>query len=317
LSRFFCLIAITMSIVLNAGLSRIISAAEVPRTVDEMFLYADMVVRCSILEVNSTARVPYNDLIPLSGRDDNPLMPVTILTVRIHSVLRGEPAGDEMEILAFGGTHAVDRDTRGPIVHYGAHTMDHEVGDELLVPLEYLAEVRGGMYLLLTDPGQFRNVNGAFQNKQVPPRIVTVDEIRLLLGEAALSRVLENATVGLEGTVLEIQREQLEGRYRRNEIAYVTMQTEDVFKGAPGDGTIEFRMITRGTDDPIRRVVPDMQVGEDWIVFLVRDDTGYFPAAGANGMFQIIDDRIVRNNRVELKGAEKKQLHAIIERPQE
>ncbi len=76
----------------------------------------------------------------------------------------------------------------------------------------------------------------------------------------------------------------------------VVMQVSRVWKGPPAE-RIEFIMFHPGGDhaDWIRPV-PTLSVGEEWIVFLKKQDDFFFPFAGTNGLLRVDGQKLIRNN---------------------
>jgi hypothetical protein len=83
--------------------------------------------------------------------------------------------------------------------------------------------------------------------------------------------------------------------------ADVRMRLTGVVKGTPGSDTVTFRPVP--TDDhalAAKENVPPFAVGDQWLVFLGKDSTGYFAIDCTNGLFRVKGDSLIQADRVVL-----------------
>jgi hypothetical protein len=58
------------------------------------------------------------------------------------------------------------------------------------------------------------------------------------------------------------------------------------------------RAIRRGTNLSWYAPVPSLAVGQSYLMFLKRDDVGYYPFAGFNGFLDVDGDHLLMNHHV-------------------
>jgi len=94
----------------------------------------------------------------------------------------------------------------------------------------------------------------------------------------------------------KVEEQTEEGITKR--IIRTRLDVYDVLKGTVEESSISISTIRKGFYSPEWRMrVPDLKIGEEWILFLKSaDEPGYYPFAGVNGLFLVEGDDLYRNN---------------------
>ena len=114
-------------------------------------------------------------------------------------------------------------------------------------------------------------------------------------------RVAADAELVLIGTVESVRKSDMIGPDSSwAEQVVLSMKVEKVRKGHFEDQTIDIVMLTRGFYLPAwRKPVPtDYSVGQRWLCFVKRNEVGWYPFAGSNGLFRIQESQLVYDDTV-------------------
>jgi hypothetical protein len=215
--------------------------------------------------------------------------PITVLNVQILEVLKGTWDGQYLTVVVPGGY-------AGKPGGLTTHSYNYEIGDEMILPLTFLGQMKGGSYTVTGDQGRFRQDGEVWVNQARAEMKMTVDEIRQIARKASLESMVKEADVVGCGTIEEVKPHQ-SGPVRGLEL--VTMRTEELWKGTSGSDRVAFRVVRKnGFDLSWYAPAPEMHVGEKWLFFLKRDDDGFYPFAGTNGLLRVEGDYLIVANRL-------------------
>jgi hypothetical protein len=126
--------------------------------------------------------------------------------------------------------------------------------------------------------------------------------LRELIQETAIETVATNAELVVEGVIESVITSKANGPDGSSgQLVTLLLNVEAVKKGHLVANPIKIVAITRGIYWPEwRRTVPkSYAVGQRWLCFLRLNDQGWYPFAGSDGLFQVVDDKLVYAERVE------------------
>ncbi|HXV12848.1 MAG TPA: hypothetical protein VEC56_01450 [Candidatus Krumholzibacteria bacterium] len=249
----------------------------------------------------SRDEVPAQDFMPGDQRSDATIN-VIVLEIEIRHVLKGYHVGSHfMDVVVVQGIPWL--------------RTDYNVGNEVVLSTIYWKYMRGGSYMVMNDGGCFRKVGDTWWNQLViapnAPLAVAYSEIEMAAARCLPHVILGQASLAVIGTVDGISPHRKSTSTpsenarqipaRNDPRADVIMRVTDVVKGTPGGDTVTFRPVP--TDDHARAAkenVPSFAVGDQWLVFLGRDATGYFAIDCTNGLFRVKGDSLIQADRVVL-----------------
>jgi hypothetical protein len=270
------------------------------------FVYSDLVVE-GVIEEISKVTVPIADYLPgIAGRD----IPMAIMKFRIDKVLIGYQPTRYVSIVANVLT--------SPSVYH----FDFTEGERYILCLYLPAKGKlfeSGKYLVRSDTERFllketRWIQGAKSNQLADGKLEELyDVIEKVRRDRSIEHLTKEAELIVRGVVLEsweISEQNDEGIIDKD-ITRTRFAVRSVLKGTFEESSIIISTIGEGFYTPSwRKRVPDMNIGEEWILFLKSaEEPGYYPFAGVNGLFMVEGHDLLRNNhnRVPL-GLSAKQL---------
>jgi hypothetical protein len=241
------------------------------------------------------------DFMPGDVRPDATIN-IIVLEVEIRHVLKGYHVG----------SHFMD-----VVVPHGISGLrtDYNVGNEVVLSTIYWKYMRGGSYMVMNDGGCFRKVGDTWWNQLVispnPPLAVTYPEIETAAARCLPHVIFGQASLAVIGTIEGITPHRkrtstpgdntMQSPASNDPRADVRMRVTEVVKGAPGSDTVTFRPVP--TDDhalAAKENVPPFAVGDQWLVFLGKDPTGYFAIDCTNGLFRVKGNSLIQADRVVL-----------------
>ena len=291
-------LATSIAIFSNVGLSR--AADEYPWNYTLALKYADLVVRGVIVDYE-TMVVPYEEYNPSTKHKDARL-PITVLHLRVLEVMNGSWGDEQLSVVAPGNYPDGVPNDSGVIVRMHGYTYNYKIGDEVIMALRFLDSMRGGSYVVGPDQTRFIRTEYGFENQGDKQIVMTLEDIKAITDSVKYNVVFREADLVATGTIVDVTGESPPRTYEEKEFS---IKLDEVWKGNYDGKVLKFKMITRGGyDRPEKPIVPDIFDGERWLVFLQKDSNGYYPFAGSNGLFKIVGQELIRNNRVKLSMSE-------------
>lgn len=246
---------------------------------------SDLVVHAIVRGIAGD-EVPIQDFMPGDPRTDARLN-IVILDLEVREVLKGYHTGANFSVVVPKGIQSIGT--------------NYNIGDEIVLPLIFWKFMRGGSFMVTNDGARFLKVGNQWvrqlnTSRSDPPMAVPFTNLRETGARYAPDAVIGRATVAAVGRV--------EGITSRNErgalVEEIRMDVLRSMKGLRDDDEITFRATRRLGDLKWQTIVPQFVVGEEWIVFLARDEDGFFVLDGTNGVFRVNGDAVVQADRVEL-----------------
>lgn len=261
-------------------------------TLEELFLYSDLVVEGVIEEITKVT-VSWTDIHPdLMAQD----IPMAIMDFRIDKVFVGYQTAEHIEVVAYNLT------TSAP------YHFDFVEGDRYILSLKRPTMGKlfePGRYLVRSDDAKFLIKGSSWiQGEKIKPMAEgQLTELYTVLDKVQRDRSIERLTKQAElivrGKVLDVwESDEQTAKGRDKHITRVKLAVQSVMKGTIKSDSVVVSMISRGFYKPAWRTrVPDMHKGEEWIMFLKSaEEPGFYPFAGVNGLFLVEGDVLIRNN---------------------
>lgn len=261
-------------------------------TLEEVFSYADLVVE-GVIEKITRVTVPYDDFYPGGS---GPEMRMAIMDFRIDTVLVGYQPKDHIDIVAGLWT--------SPSVYY----FDFEEGEKYILSLYFPTTGRlfeSGRYIVGTDSAKFllngtRWVQGSKGNRLAEGELPALyDVLEKVRRDRSIEYLTKEAELIIRGVVLDSWAvDERTGGCIDKHIIQTRFDIHDILKGIVEESSITISTIIKGLYSPSWRMrVPDLEIGEEWILFLKSaEEPGYYPFEGVNGMFMVEGNALVRNN---------------------
>lgn len=182
---------------------------------------------------------------------------------------------------------------------------NYDVGDTTIISAYWRAGLLGGSYAVASDNGRFikRNNMWFHQAMRSRPKALTREQIRAILEPTRINNIILNAELIVVGKISGLEASTIRGPAKEKGILNkVIMQIDEVHKGNFSGKEVEISMIIGGPYWPAwRQKVPRIRVGEEYYVFLRKGPIGFYPFAGINGFFKLVDDKLIYDNRVEFE----------------
>lgn len=263
------------------------------KELSEQFIYSDLVVQ-GVIEGISKVKIPIDDYLPgVIGPD----IPMAIMIFRVDTVLIGYQPGKHISIVANVLT--------SPSVYH----FDFVEGERYILSLHLPAKGKLfelGKYVVGSDSHKFllngtRWIQGGKVNQLAEGEL---QELYDILSKVNHDRSVEHLTKEAELIVRGLVLDSWETREQTREgidkhITRAKFAVRSVLKGTLKDSSLTISMIDRGFYEPSWRThVPDMHIGEEWIMFLkCAEEPGCYPFAGVNGLFMVEGRELLRNNK--------------------
>lgn len=261
-------------------------------TLEETFLYSDLVID-GVVETIMTLKVPARQFIPNSGAV-GPDIPVAVILFKVNRVLAGYTQPDHIKIVA----------TVSKSYH---NYFDMAEGDRYILSLHYGGGKESFFYKKyisrMTHERFFIKDSRWFQGRKDRPLAEgELSDLYAFIEEVARERSIENLTRQADlivgGKVIDVWEENDLTDDGGKPMQMVRLGIESIMKSAIEIDSTVLTIANVGPDESFRSIgLPDMHLGEEWIVFLkYSDETGYYPFAGVNGLFMVEGDTLIRNN---------------------
>jgi len=287
--------AITVAfLVLQPAGPNVVGSSELMRPGEWDFtplLYYELVVTGQIISVNS-GDVSDADLSwaspELDARLSKYCTSVKYVTLNVTSVLRG-PLVSDVTIVVPLPMFEKSYDTR------------YVQGDTVLMSAIYHSRLKS--YYLKDPYGKytFRNGEWVCENTSRGTRTFSDEILRAKVKDMEIANVTKEAELIVIGTVKSHKKEKIFGEDSTVAILVtVTLEVAEIKKGPVDGEEIAVNMITSGFYTPAWRthVPKQMAVGQKWLAFLKRNEFGWYPFAGTNGLLRIEGEELIYDERV-------------------
>lgn len=265
-------------------------------------LYSDRVLRGTVLAISLT-EVSVNALYhsvetPPNGSD----FKVTriVVTLRVLEVLRGAVFLDDAAFLVVDDVSEANQ--------------AYAIGNEMVVCMKYHRFL--ATYYQTGPYGRYLREGKEWHSEKTPrgQRSFTDAHLREQIKSMDLSHVSAEAELILQGRVRSVVESAVYGpdSVAANMVT-VRLEIETVQKGTFAHDEIEVVGLTSGLYLPAwRKHIPrSFAIGQLWLCFLKKNEVGWYPFAGVNGLLRIEGNSLVYDERVAFWYS-KKQVEAAI-----
>ena len=253
-------------------------------------LYSDRIVRATVVSV-SLIEVPSSDLWmdppELRAQLGERKVPVLQAAVRVREVLRGPMTTPE------------GNDTL--LVWDNAIEVVLPIGREVLLCEYFHRDLKA--YYQAGSYGRYVRKGKQWLSEQTArgQRRFSDEEIRAKIASMDIDHVASDAELIVEGIVESFAESDFVGP--DSSVAgmiTITFKVASVEKGTLADDVIVVKTLVNGLYLPEwRKHVPESYaVGQRWLCFLKKNDVGWYPFAGTNGLLRIEHDGLVYDERV-------------------
>jgi hypothetical protein len=217
----------------------------------------------------------------------NPKISVVSVTMNVTEVLRGAPSAPVDSFLAMGDIFE----------SLGAYAN----GVEVLVCMKYHPVLR--TYCQGSSYGIYRRVASGWRSLETARgrRTFADAEIRSKIDSMDIDHVASEAELIVEGTIDAVAESEFFGPDSSSAgMVTVTLKVASVEKGSFAGDAVVVKTLVNGMYLPEwRKHVPQFYtVGQHWLCFLKKNEVGWYPFAGTNGLLRIEDDGFVYDERV-------------------
>ncbi len=249
---------------------------------------SELIVQGVVTSVGSD-EVPQDSLFGQKQPGKN--FPVTTIEVAVDKVLKGKWDARTITAILTG-------DPGTGLFHYGV-TYDYEAGDNVVLCLHYDARIMGGAFRLWGDAGSFVKRGDRWISRGERSREVSLAAIDREAQTVTPGRMVDGADAVVLGTVESVSRREFDCGFPILCIAdYVTVRVEQSWKGPEVGESILVRALRRGSNLPWYAPVPMLRTGEPYLMFLRRDDVGFYPFVGFNGFLRVDGEELIMNGHV-------------------
>ena len=253
---------------------------------------SDLIVRGVVAGV-SDREVSSSDFW-MEAPGSGPAKEVAFVTLRVDEVLRGPAISGDFTFMVY-------RDPSETRVVYN-------VGSEMLACLYW--HDRLNTYYQMHYYSRYARSGQGWRSGPTPSgdRTFADGDVRNIVEETAIQTVASNAELVVEGVIESMSTERVYGPDSTSaDLVTLTLQVDDVKKGSVAENPLPIIILTRGIYWPEwRREVPrSYSVGQRWLCFLRKNELGWYPYAGSNGLFRIEGAKLIYADRVEYWKAER------------
>jgi hypothetical protein len=298
ISRWGVTVVIAIVLPFITGAQRVYEALDLKKDVRD----SELVVHGVIRDVR-TEMMLYDDLFV----DERPHLefPVTVIEVEIRAIIKGSWDSPAVRAVLPGDPKLGGFST--------STTYNYQSGEEVILCLHYDPKIIGDKYRLWGDAGSFVKRGETWQVRDGSASVSPID-IQALAQSVEPRPLVKDADAVILGTVEELDVREFDCGFPITCIAdYATFRVTRGWKGPSSGDTILVRALRRGTNLPWFAPVPPLAVGEEYLMFLKRDDVGYYPYVGFNGFLKVQGEKLIMNGYVEYRLSSSRMLVAIQE----
>lgn len=274
---FRCLAFIVATVLLGTP-----AFASEARNYANIVRHSDLVVHGIVTDI-SRDEVPATNLFHADPRTDATIT-ILILRLKLQEVLKGYHSTPDLTLVVPQGISSI--------------RTDYNVGNEVILSAIYWQYMKGGAYMVTNDTGCFRNWKGRWfcQNIQSDDETeVPMDSIRAAIDRSRPEVVAESAAIVAIATIEKnsSRRPPTENTASAWGDRMITATLTNVLTGPSETDVVQFRTMRRMGDNS-----PQFTPGEQWLIYLGRDDDAYFLLDATNGAFRVEGDSLIQANRV-------------------
>jgi hypothetical protein len=249
-------------------------------------LYADRIVRGTI-ESTAVVGIPDTVLYPeLAIHFQGWKISVLRVTMRVNEVLRGAvlPPGEEHVLIVFQPWNAL-----------------YFAGSEMIVCEHYHAGLKA--YYQAGQYGRYIRKRKNWVSEETPRghRSFSDADMRAKIASMDLEHVASEAELVIDGDIDSVAWSEFYGPDSSSaQFVALRFKLRSVDKGTYAADEIEVRALGEGMYLPEwRKHIPrSFQVSQRWICFLRKNEIGWYPFAGTNGLFRVDGDSLIYDERV-------------------
>lgn len=270
---------------------------------EKQLTYGDVIVRGTIRNVETT----YAKEADYFLEPDRPGWPlaVTFIGIDVVEVLRGPADLTYVTAAAPGGFPPGVPDTSGAIHSMYGYGFQFTQGQDVVYCLWH-DRLDPTSYRVPPDEGRFVRMGDRWIN-QATNSSYDLATIRRIVRQGQASELRAQSDVVVIGSVVTVS---CTDRVEYGPVTqHVRITIDELLKGTYSNDSLTFSFTKIGGPDTAP--TPDISVGEQWVIFLRRDDGVFRPVGGLNGMLQVAGDKLLRNNHVTYE-LNKKQLRSMM-----
>ena len=264
-------------------------------------LYSDLIVRGETISVED-ATVPWDNNLPPTGREGK--FGVTLIGVKIREIIKGTYPDAEIRAVLYGN-HRFDN---------LRNTYDYRLGEEVIFCLRYDACVMGGVYILGGDQFSIVKRGKVWMPRDGSDKGNIPKEIAYYVRLTEPRQMASDADAVVMGSIeaVDPRREFDCGFDFMCKADYAIVRVTTAWKGASAGEEILVRALWIGAANlDWYAPVPPLAVGQTYLMFLKRDDVGFYPFIGFNGFLEVNGERLLANQYVQYPLSTSKMLREI------
>lgn len=250
--------------------------------------YSELIVQGTITSLR-TAMMPRNQVfLPQSS---NPDFPITVIEIEVRDVIKGRWDSPTVRASLPGDPRAGGYGT--------GTTYNYEIGEEVILCLHYDPKIVGDHYRLWGDLGSFVKRADVWMTRD-GSALVWPEDIVALSATVDPVRMARDADVVVVGVIENVELREFDCGFPITcKGDYLTVRVNQTWKGAKRGETILVRVLRRGSNLSWFAPIPPVTAGESYLMFLMKDEVGYYPFVGFNGFLEVQDEKLIMNGYVE------------------
>lgn len=226
---------------------------------------------------------------------------VQTIDLRVEDIIKGSWKNDQVNVAFFKSL-------------WGPDAQPYKIGSRVILAVYYNSNagklhLRNPIGLFVQDGGKWTRSSDRWQPLQDADRSMPLQQIEQRVRSTSPEAIAERAELIIVGRITAAERAE-----SGEELSRWTLQVSEVLKGTSNAPSVDFCMVTRGSIPawavPVAR---DLQQGDTCVVFLTRRDEYWIPFAGANGMLEIDDGKVLYEGVIDI-GMTWSELHNVCAR---
>lgn len=263
-------------------------------------LRSELIVRGVVTSVGCEM-VPSDSLFELKRPGE--LFPITVVEVAVHGVLKGSWDDSTISAVLLGNPDA------------GGFSFDvtynYKVGEDIVLCLHYDPKIMGGAYRIWGDAGSFVKRGKEWTTRD--GKLVSLDLIVANIRTTEPESMARCADAIAVGSIESVQKKEFDCGFDINCVAdYSKIRVTEAWRGVAVGELITVRALRIGTNLSWYAPMPQLAVGEVYLMFLRRDDVGYYAFAGFNGFLEVDRESLIANGHVRYPLTKSEVLESIL-----
>jgi len=188
-------------------------------------------------------------------------------------------------------------------------TYDYEPGEEVILCLRFDPKALDGVYRFWVDSQSFVNRNGTWKTRgRWGGNEISLESVLEAARQTDPGAMAKDADAIVVGTIRSVERRTLnrdgsstagdDSTRAKPTADYARVLATDGLKGFSSGDSLLVRVLRRGRQLDWWEPMQPLQAGKSYLMFLKKDDVGYYPFRGFNGFLEVHGNQLILDDNL-------------------